>query len=95
MDIDSSIIRSFTGKMKKILDRELKAGNRISETYQGDWPYKNCKIIFLEKPFVTQILRDMQGIKFCDIDDPHYWKAQYFDARHNLLLCCRFGERPG
>lgn len=90
MSIDINTIRKFSGKLNEILDLELKAGNRIVETYEGDWPYPNSIMIFIDKPFKTPIQRNLENIEFHNINDPHYWKAEYFDKNNNMWLCCKF-----
>jgi len=47
-------------------------------------------MILLEKPFVTAVRRNIDGIVFRTINDPHYWKAEYEDQQRKLLLACRF-----
>lgn len=90
MSIDKNAIHKFTGKINEILQLELKAGNEIVETFEGDWPVPNSIMIFLEKPFITPIQRDLIDITFNNINDPHYWKAEYVDMNNKLWLCCRF-----
>lgn len=88
--IDNNTINKFNGKLNEILQLELIAGNKIVETFEGDWPYPNSMMIFLEKPFKTPILRDLKDIKFNNINDPHYWKAEYVDFNNKMWLCCKF-----
>lgn len=91
---DEKIISSFTGKLEEILTLELNAGNLICETYKGDWPYAGCIMLFLEKPFLTPIQRSIEGVVFRNVNDPHYWKAEYYDKTMNQFLCCGFGGVP-
>lgn len=90
MAIDPNIIVKFSGKLNEILELELKAGNKIVETSEGDWPCPGSVMIFLEKPFKTPIQRDLSGIEFRNINDPHYWKAEYVDVKNKMWLCCKF-----
>ena len=90
MNIDSNAINKFSGKLNEILQLELKAGNRIVETSEGDWPYPGSIMIFLEKPFKTPIQRELEGVLFRNINDPHYWKAEYVDLKNKMVLCCGF-----
>lgn len=87
---DEEIINEFTGELKNILNLELEAKNKVSETYKGDWPYPHCKMVFLEYCFLTPIRRNIDGIEFRNINDPHYWKAEYYDSNSNQFLCCGF-----
>lgn len=90
MAIDKKIVNKFSGKLREILQVELKAGNKIAEAYEGDWPYPNSIMIFLKKPFKTPIQRDLEGIEFRNVNDPHYWKAEYADEKSKMWLCCNF-----
>lgn len=92
--VDKTIILQYIGTLKEILLLELKAGNHICETYKGDWPCNDCIMIFLEKPFLTPIQKNLATIEFHNINDPHYWKAEYYDKETNQFLCCGFGGIP-
>lgn len=80
----------ITGKLKEILEKELAAGNKIGEIYEGDWPQKGALMIFLSKPFKTPIQRNIPNIRYNLTNDPHYWKAEYTDIINNIYLCCSF-----
>jgi hypothetical protein len=88
--VNSNTIMKLEGKLKEILELELKAGNTVEETYEGDWPLPNSIIVFLGKPFITPIQRNLPNIEFRNINDPHYWKAEYSDKSNRMWLCCRF-----
>lgn len=91
--VDQNVVNKFTGTLRTILDLELQAGNRIVETYESKdsaFPMPNATMIFLEKPFRTPIQRDLPNIEFTNVNDPHYWKAEYLDKENRQLLCCKF-----
>jgi len=90
--VDEQIVIQFHGELKMILDKELEAGNKITETWHGDWTYKDISAISLKDPFKTRIQRNLDDIVFRNINDPHYWKAEYFDSKNKLLLVCGFGS---
>ena len=79
-------------ELKKILQLELQAGNTIAETaicgFSKTEP--NHLVIFLKKPFLTPIQRNMHGITYIEVNDPHYWKAEYTDKRNHQTLACKF-----
>lgn len=92
-NVDDSVVKRFTGVLKDILELELKAGNKIVETYDardGTFPVPNSIMIFLEKPFKTPIQKDSNKIEYRDVNDPHYWKAEYFDKENLQFLFCKF-----
>ena len=80
-------IDNFSPTLRKILNREVEFGNEIVETSKG-WPYKNTIIIFLKKPFINKY--KIENTEYRKIDDPHYWKAEYFDNSTNHILACKF-----
>ena len=89
--VDDKVVRGFKGILKEIL--ELKAGNRIVETYESKdstFPMPHATMVFLDKPFKTPIQKDLKDIEYRDINDPHYWKAEYFDNENLQFLCCKF-----
>ena len=47
-------------------------------------------MIFLDKPFKTPIQKDLENVEYRDINDPHYWKAEYFYKENRQFLCCKF-----
>jgi hypothetical protein len=80
-------IDHFSTTLTKILEREIRLGNQIVETSKG-WPKEETIIIFLRKPFIDNYKND--NIEYRNMDDPHYWKAAYFDKITNHILACKF-----
>lgn len=85
--IDQNHIENLSSMLRKILLKELELGNEIVETSQG-WPDKNTIIIFLKKPFIDEYSLDNTVYK--NIDDPHYWKEEYFDQITKHIIACKF-----
>ena len=90
--INEKIVAKFHGELEKVINAELIAGNIIVETWSGNWPYDNVDVVSLQFPFRTPIKNDIVNIDFHDINDPHFWKAEYYDHENNLLLICKFGK---
>ena len=80
-------IDNFSLALTEILNQELQLGNRIVETSKG-WLVNNTVIIFLGEPFKKTHNNDNIGYR--NIDDPHYWKAEYFDTSTQHILACIF-----
>lgn len=80
-------IDNFSSTLTQILNREIELGNEIVETSKG-WPDLNTIIIFLKKPFIDEY--KIKNTEYRNIDDPHYWKAEYFDSLTNHVLACKF-----
>jgi hypothetical protein len=85
---------TLAGALRDILAAELAAGNTVREDWRGDWPESGCRFVLLEKPFMTKIRRDIPGVVFRDVNDPHYWKAEYHDESEREHLACGFGGAP-
>jgi hypothetical protein len=39
---------------------------------------------------MTKIRRDIPGVTFRNVNDPHYWKAEYRDESLREYLVCGF-----
>jgi len=85
--INPNDILKFSGSLKTILDKELENGNEIVETSNG-WPNENSIIAFLKRPFI--LTYKSEPVEYRELNDPHYWKAEYYDKNKNHLLVCRF-----
>ncbi|EHQ30064.1 hypothetical protein [Mucilaginibacter paludis] len=82
-------IDNLKGKLNEILRSELLLGNEIIETAKG-WPNEKTIMIFLKMPFRRNYI--LNDIEYRDINDPHYWKAEYFDKSKDHILACKFGS---
>ena len=80
-------IEEFSEALKIILNAEIKRGNEIVETSKG-WPNDDTIIIFLKKPFLG--IYQAENVDYRNIDDKHYWKAEYSDKLTNHILACKF-----
>lgn len=71
--------------MKIILDQELKLGNRISDAYK-DYPDEGSIHVTISEKFKGQY--QLEGVKFTQGNDPHYWSEDYMmqaTPRHLIL----------
>lgn len=90
MDTDESVnLEKLSPALLKILERELSYGNRISETTQG-WPRASSIVVLLEYEFLTPVARNLKGVVYREVNDPQYWKAEYFDPAYDHTLACAF-----
>ena len=86
--INRNIVDKLSFEMKEILEEELKAGNEIVETYQGGFTNTSSEyiFIFLKHPFKVKIQNNLEGITYREINDRHYWKAEYTDEKNHQIL---------
>ncbi len=88
--IDQNDLERFTGRLKRILTSELRAGCHIVKTWHGNLPSPGVVAVILSQPFLTPVKKNLSGIVFNHVNDPHYWKADYHDTKRNLYLICGF-----
>ena len=88
--INKTLIDKLSSEMKQILDAEIQAGNEIKETYQGGFSKVSDDhvFVFLKYPFKGQY--DVSGICYREINDPHYWKAEYDDDINHQTIACNY-----
>ena len=69
--VNKEHIMLLNDKLKKILQLELQAGNIIAETaicgFSKTEP--DHLFVFLEKPFLTPIQKNMPGITYTEVND--------------------------
>lgn len=90
---DKLFPRELSAPLSLILEKELDAGNIITETYLGRFTgvTEELFFVFLKYPFKTEI-KELEGLIYCEINDRHYWKAEYRDVHAHQILACGFGE---
>ena len=90
--INKGLIDKLSIEMKEILEKELEAGNEIVETSQGKFTNASAEhiFLFLKYPFKTKIQNNLNGIIYKEINDRHYWKAEYSDEKNHQTLACEF-----
>jgi len=80
-------IDNYSSTLTKILNQEVELGNEIVETSKG-WPDEKTILIFLKKPFMAKYT--FENVEYRNVDDPHYWKAEYVDHSTKHVLACGF-----
>lgn len=73
-----------------LLHNELRCGNKIAEV-AIDWPNTGSVFVLLERRFVG--LYEHDTFQYLEVNDPHYWFAEYH-SNHKPLhsVCCRWEE---
>ncbi|MFY0629495.1 MAG: hypothetical protein JXR05_03880 [Flavobacteriaceae bacterium] len=70
-----------------ILKQEINFNNKIVEIDKWD-PNKEHVFIMLEKPFKKKY--HIEGLKYLNVNDPHYWKEEYQDPNFQQTIACKF-----
>jgi hypothetical protein len=82
-------IAALDPALKAILEKELGHGNVVFETWRG-WPKPETICVSLRRPFLMTHLPLPEGVAFREVNDPHYWKAEYWHEPSHHMLVCRF-----
>jgi hypothetical protein len=88
-EIDQAALAALCPELRAILDAELAAGNTIAEVSRGSGK-PDAVYVALRRPFQCRQLTMPPGVAFREINDPHWWKAEYEHAATGDLLVCRF-----
>jgi len=71
----NACLNDLRPELQAILDRELKAGNRVRDASRG-WPDPGSVFVTLADPFHSKY--EAEGsVQYNEPNDPHYWKADY------------------
>jgi hypothetical protein len=73
--------------LKAILAAERAAGNEIAETGLG-WPDADSVFVRLRHPFRAPRRELPKGVRFAELNDPHWWKAEYTTESPRHILAC-------
>ena len=86
-----SLIEELNKELLHILLKELKYGNQIKEISKADWSKaKNLLMVSLRYQFVTRHRHLSDKITYREVNDPHYWKEEYFCTDPKQTITCGF-----
>jgi hypothetical protein len=90
--IDPVVLGDLCDDLVPLVERELAAGNTVAETYRG-YPAPGVNV-WLGLPFRAQHVDLPAHVVFNNVNDPHYWLAEYACTKHNNVLACPFPRSP-
>lgn len=76
-------------ELAELLRAELAAGNRVVDTSEG-WPQAASVFVGLALPFRHRPTSLPPGVVYRDVNDAHWWKAEYEHEPSGHLLTCKF-----
>jgi hypothetical protein len=82
---DAPALARLLPSLRTLLDAELAAGNEIAET-GGGWPDTDSVFVRLRHPFRARPASLPAGVTYQELNDPHWWKAEYASASPRHLL---------
>lgn len=83
--ISEEHISRLCPELQAVLHKELAAGNHIVET----WDCFGLGIL-LDRPFAERHVVGAR-IVFRELNDPHYWQAEYVTDDLQQYIACSFG----
>lgn len=75
-------------ELRGLLAAELAAGNTVVEARTGMYG-ASAVLVLLSGPFRSRPARLPAGVEYRELNDPHWWKADYFHAATRDCLACR------
>jgi hypothetical protein len=87
--INLALLHGLCPELRLLLDAELAAGNRVAETGAG-WPNPSSILVMLAHPFRCTPSSLPPGVEYLEVNDTHWWKAEYHHLPTGHLLACRF-----
>jgi hypothetical protein len=88
-EIDQAALAALCPELRTILDAELAAGNTIAAASRGVGK-PTAVHVALRRPFLTLQSSLPSFVTYREINDPHWWKAEYEHSATGHLLVCRF-----
>jgi hypothetical protein len=86
--IDQDALAALCPELRAILDAELAAGNTIAAASRGVGK-PTAVHVALHQRFRTQHASLPLNVTYREINDPHWWKAEYEHVPTGHLLVCR------
>lgn len=75
--------------LQEILDAELRRGNVVVEV--ADWP-PTCHLLVILKRSFHKTYDVQEDVTYRDVEDRHYWKAEYSYKNGFQCLACGFEQ---
>lgn len=87
--VDPNHLAELAHELRVLLEDELASGNKFVETNRG-WPSPDSIFVMLAKPFMKRPDELPSGVVYREINDTHYWKAEYEQQEKRHVLACRY-----
>jgi hypothetical protein len=83
--IHASRIAQLCEPLREIVKAELAAGNVVEDSWE-EWGF----VVLLQQPFSRSYAKETEDIVFNEVNDPHYWKADYTSKQFAQTVACGF-----
>jgi hypothetical protein len=85
--LNSPVLAALHPALKAILQAEILAGNEIAET-GGGWPDADSVFVRLRQTFRTRPSPLPDGAEYNELNNPHWWKAEFSTRSPRHILAC-------
>jgi hypothetical protein len=82
-------IESLCPELRALAEAELSAGNAVVESRAGLYG-NDAVLVLLRSEFRARPAILPAGVEYRLVNDPHWWKAEYFHAATRHCLACGF-----
>lgn len=86
---DAATLESLHPWLRDLLARELCVGNEIREISTG-WPKSTSILVALKHVFKADNPSPPSGIAYNELNDPHYWFAEFVHNESGQMVVCPF-----
>ena len=76
-------------ELRELLQAELAAGNAVVEYRTGLYA-ADAVLVLLAKAFRARPTKLPTGVEYREVNDPHWWKAEYYRSATKHCIACRF-----
>ena len=82
-------IEDLCPELRALVAAELAAGNAVIECRPGLYG-PEALLVLLDGPFRCAPATPPSGVEFREINDPHWWKAEYFHVATKDAVAARY-----
>ena len=86
---EKSALPRLCPELRELLAAELAANNLVVECRAGLYA-PDAVLILLSGPFRTTPSSLPAGVEYREVNDPHWWKAEYFHGPTKHCVACRY-----
>jgi hypothetical protein len=87
--VPQKTVEQLCPELRVLLDAELAAGNAVVDCRAGLYG-PEAVLVLLKSEFRACPIVPPPGVEYRAVNDPHWWKAEYFHAATKHCLACGF-----
>ncbi len=83
------LLERLDAGLRRIMDAELAARNEVEDCVLG-WGNPRAVLVLFRHPFRAKWEKLPDGVRYREVNDPHWWKAEYVHEETLGCVACRF-----